>query len=68
MTSPQASRILAVLHEHDRSAPVAPWVARLEAVLIEPALDEDSVRTLVDRGRPRWGVRNDDDASAYLAF
>mgnify|MGYP000724042749 CR=1 FL=1 len=68
MTSPQANRILAVLNEHDRSAPVAPWLARLESVLTEPTLDQESVRALVDRGRPRWGVRDDDDASAYLAF
>lgn len=68
MTSPQASRILAVLDEHDRSAAVAPWLARLQSVLTEPTLDQDSVRVLIDRGRPRWGVRNVDDASAYLAF
>jgi hypothetical protein len=68
MTSPQASRILAVVSERDRSTPVAPWLARLDVVLTEPALDQDSIRLLIDRARPRWGVRSDDDASAYLAF
>jgi hypothetical protein len=68
MTSPQANRILAILNEHDRSAPVAPWLARLESVFTEPTLDQDSMRALIDRGRPRWGVRSDEDAIAYLAF
>jgi hypothetical protein len=68
MISPQASRTLAVLDEQDRSAPVAPWLARLEAALTERTLDDDCVRMLVDRARPRWGVRGGEDASAYVAF
>jgi hypothetical protein len=50
MTSPQASRILAVVSEYDRSTPVAPWLAHLEAVLTEPALDPGQ-RSLADRSR-----------------
>lgn len=69
MTSPQARRIHAILDARDRNAAVASWAARLEAALAaELALEDDTVRMLVDSGRPRWGVRTPDDASTYVAL
>ena len=69
MTSPQARLISAILQMPDRHAAVAAWLASLQAALdAEPALDEETVRLLVDHARPRWGVRTPDDAHRYVTF
>ncbi len=63
-----ARRVAAVLAARD-PADVRGWLARLGAALAgEAALDRETVDDLVARGRPRWGVRSDDDAAAYVAF
>jgi hypothetical protein len=65
--SAQAERIAAVLAARDDND-IRGWLARLSTVLAnEPRLERETIADLVARARPRWGVRSDDDAAAYLS-
>jgi hypothetical protein len=64
--STQSRRIAAVLASKD-DADIRGWLARLGVALAgEATLDRETISDLVDRGRPRWGVRTPDDGAAYI--
>jgi hypothetical protein len=64
--SSQSRRIAAVLASKDGSD-LRGWLARLGVALAgEATLDRETISDLVDRGRPRWGVRTRDDGAAYV--
>lgn len=64
----QAQRVAAVLAARDPEN-LRPWLAHMAVVLAsEPALERETIDDLVARGRPRWGVRSEEDATAYVVF
>lgn len=68
MRSLQATRISRILGTHG-GAGVDGWLSSLETALDdEPALDDDTIGSVVARAHPRWGVRANHDATTYLAF
>lgn len=68
MRSLQATRVSRILGTHG-GASLDGWLANLATALDgEPVLDDDTIGSVVARAHPRWCVRTDHDATAFLAF